>query len=408
MRSASPASRRPESRPHEASGLEDRSVFGASEQIGSIVVVNAAWDQTIRDPESLLARYETLTGWSEALLAAGAQRVVVVQRFGREAALAREGVEYVFDLGARDSLLSDRAMARIASLEPDIVHIHGLGFPNLVLALRHGLLDATLVAQDHADRVPASYWSRRRARRGLAALDGLLVTAAAQAEPWRRAGLIGPDCLVCEVPEASTRMRPLDRAAAHRMADVPGEPAILWVGRLVPNKDPLTVLDGFALALRYLPRAALTFVYQDETLLPAVGAWLARRPAVRRRVRLCGPVPRDTLAAYYSAADLFVLGSHRESCGYALLEALACGALPVVTDIPSFRALTRDGAHGVLWQAGNPAACAAALVVGADRAGEAVRQALREYFEHHLSWPAIGRRARATYEAIRAHRRSRR
>ena len=49
------------------------------------------------------------------------------------------------------------------------------------------------------------------------------------------------------------------------------------------------------------------------------------------------------------AADLFVLGSHREGSGYSLIEALACGLPPIVTDIPSFRSLTGAGVVGALW-----------------------------------------------------------
>src|SRR5438876_111648 len=62
---------------------------------------------------------------------------------------------------------------------------------------------------------------------------------------------------------------------------------------------------------------------------------------------MLGHVLHFRLAAFYSAADLFVLGSHDEGSGYAVLEACACGASPVVTDIPSFRRMTA-GAQSVL------------------------------------------------------------
>ena len=63
-----------------------------------------------------------------------------------------------------------------------------------------------------------------------------------------------------------------------------------------------------------------------------------------------GRLPHERLAAYYSAADIFVSGSHREGSGYALIEAMACGAIPCVTDIPSFRAIT--GGCGALLAGG--------------------------------------------------------
>ena len=45
---------------------------------------------------------------------------------------------------------------------------------------------------------------------------------------------------------------------------------------------------------------------------------------------------------YYGAADVFVSGSHSEGSGYALIEAMSAGVVPVVTDIPSFRAIAGD------------------------------------------------------------------
>ena len=58
----------------------------------SIVQVNYVFDKELKDPVDLLDRYPTLTGWSEALLAAGAGAVTVVQRFHRDARITRNGV----------------------------------------------------------------------------------------------------------------------------------------------------------------------------------------------------------------------------------------------------------------------------------------------------------------------------
>ena len=50
-------------------------------------------DADLEDEAALLDRYTTLTGWSEALLSAGAAQVTVVHRFGRNAIVGRNGVE---------------------------------------------------------------------------------------------------------------------------------------------------------------------------------------------------------------------------------------------------------------------------------------------------------------------------
>jgi len=43
------------------------------------------------------------------------------------------------------------------------------------------------------------------------------------------------------------------------------------------------------------------------------------------------------MASFYSAADLFVVGSHHEGSGYALMERARADSIPVVTGIPTFR-----------------------------------------------------------------------
>ena len=109
------------------------------------------------------------------------------------------------------------------------------------------------------------------------------------------------------------------------------------------------------------------------------------------------------MPAYYSAADIFISGSHHEGSGYALIEAMACGVSPCITDIPAFRALA-DGC-GVMWRAGDADACAAALRDLANRDLGAAREAVRARFEQAMSWDVIGRRTLALYSTLLASRR---
>jgi glycosyltransferase involved in cell wall biosynthesis len=111
------------------------------------------------------------------------------------------------------------------------------------------------------------------------------------------------------------------------------------------------------------------------------------------------------MAAYFSAADLFVAGSHHEGSGYALMEACACGAVPVVTDIPTFRLLT-GGAAGALWPPGDAAAFARALADVSARDLLEERARLSDHFTRALTWDAVGRRALEIYEDVVARRRA--
>jgi glycosyltransferase involved in cell wall biosynthesis len=100
------------------------------------------------------------------------------------------------------------------------------------------------------------------------------------------------------------------------------------------------------------------------------------------------------------AADFLVLGSHSEGSGYAVIEALACGTTPLVTDIPSLRRITGDGAVGALSPPGDADAMARALVEWSRKPRAELRHAAREHFERALSVSAIGQQLRAAYGAV--------
>lgn len=382
-----------------------------------ILLVNPAYESA-GEPEALLDRYDTLTGWGEALLEAGASEVVTLQRFSRDLDLRRGGVRYLFrdDGGGqapRPWTRPRRLLQAAAASKVDLVHANGLVFPTFLAQLRRALpRSLPMVVQHHAGG-PPRHWGRdpRNAihrfvwRQGLAGAAAFLFTAAEQAEPWRRAGLLRPDQPVYGIPEASRRVRCVPRPEAQSRCGLRGRPVVLWVGRLVPEKDPKTVLEGFAAALASLPAAQLAFVYQHETLLASLRERLAREPRLVERVHFLGAKDRPGLADVLSSADIFVLGSRDEGSGYALLEALACGLVPVVTDIPAFRALTAGGTLGALWRPADATALTQALVAVGRRALEPQRDAVRRHFEAELSWPAVGGRALAVYRQVIGARR---
>jgi glycosyltransferase involved in cell wall biosynthesis len=365
----------------------------------NVIQLNCAYDRTLTDPEALIDRYSTLTGWSDAIAATGA-RVTSVQRFHRAARILRNGIEYLFR--------RNRDIQRtVDALHPDVVHVNGLVFPARTWWLRKMLpAGVAIVVQDHGSVPPARPAGAALRRAGLRAADGFLFVSVEQARPWRRAGLIAADQQVFDVMEASTTIRPIARDEARRATNISGDPAVLWVGRLNANKDPLTILDGFERCTGHLPRASLTMIYGTDELLPDVRARLQASASLRERVALVGRIPHERMAPFFSAADVFAVGSHHEGSGYALLEACACGVLPVVTDIPSFRAITGAESWSVSWTPGDAPGFADALVRATRSDPGPIRLALTEHFERSLSWPAIGRRAVEIYRTVVASRRA--
>ena len=369
-----------------------------------VVQVNFTCDADLADPDALLARYRTLVAWSDAVAAAGAARMTVVQAFPYDARVVRNGIEYMFRPAAR-------LHHAVADARPDLVHVNGLIFPARTWLLRQTLKRRTaIVVQDHGGDAPGDGRTavhRAFRRSALRAADAFLFAAAEQAAGWQRAGLMPSNRRVYQVMESSATFHPMPRCEARAASGVDGEPAILWVGRLNANKDPLAVLGGFELSLAQLPSAKLTMVYQTDDLLAAVRERVEASRALRGRVRLVGRVAHDMLESFYNAADIFVAGSHREGSGYALLEACACGLVPVVTDIPTFRVITDGGRFGSLWPVDNPTAFADALVAAARSDRAHARARITGHFERALSWPAIGREAMAAYQDALTERRAR-
>ncbi|MGQ9675869.1 MAG: glycosyltransferase [Chloroflexota bacterium] len=74
---------------------------------------------------------------------------------------------------------------------------------------------------------------------------------------------------------------------------------------------------------------------------------------VTSRVRFLPPIPQVELAGYMKWADVYVSTSLSDSVSTALLEAIACGAFPVVTDIPGNREVIEHEVNGLLFPAGD-------------------------------------------------------
>jgi glycosyltransferase involved in cell wall biosynthesis len=361
-------------------------------------------DPAGRPPAQLLAAWPTLVDVAEAAAAAGA-RVSVIQACAEQAQLRRSGVDYHF-LPFDAQRLEDRARLAtlLRELRTQLLHVHGLDFCREVRALAALLPQLPLILQDHASRVPR-LWRRPLWRRAFSAADALAFCAAEQAQPFVTAGVLPLRTALYAIPESTSRFTPGDQQQARRLTGLHGDPAVLWVGHLDANKDPLTALAGVSEAARQLPDLRLWCCFGAAPLLPQVEERIRHDARLRERVRLIGRVPHAQIEQFMRAADVFILASHHEGSGYALIEALACGLPPVVTDIPSFRALTGAGAVGALWPCGDAPRLSAALQALAAGGSAAARAAVRAHFDREIALPALGAKLVAMYAAVLERRR---
>lgn len=102
---------------------------------------------------------------------------------------------------------------------------------------------------------------------------------------------------------------------------------VLFVGKMHPYKDPLTLVRAFPHILNEVGDTFLLMVGRGE-LLGEVKR-IVKRLGLMGSVFIFGEVSRGFLEICYNAADVFVLPSVNEAFGIVLLEAMAHG-VPVV------------------------------------------------------------------------------
>jgi glycosyltransferase involved in cell wall biosynthesis len=111
-----------------------------------------------------------------------------------------------------------------------------------------------------------------------------------------------------------------------------GRLTVTWVGRMLKRKDPFTMLDA---AERLGDDVDVVFVGDGEEL-PRLRREVQRR-GLGRRVRLAGLLEREDVYREIATSDVFVSTSAGEGLPVAVLEAMACGAPVVLSDIPPHR-----------------------------------------------------------------------
>lgn len=122
-------------------------------------------------------------------------------------------------------------------------------------------------------------------------------------------------------------------------------PYLLNVGTCIPRKRIDSLLDIFAAT-----RAA----WPDLRLVQIGGTWTPSqeeqidRLGIRREVRQLRNLERAELATFYREAAIVVQPTEAEGFGLPIVEALACGAVVIASDIPVLREV---GGNAVIYRA---------------------------------------------------------
>lgn len=158
--------------------------------------------------------------------------------------------------------------------------------------------------------------------------------------------------VVPEAPDAVFTPRP--RADVDRALDEIGLPAgqafLLYAGGISPHKNIETLLEAYAVVRGAAgdgpPKLVVVGALDGDAYLSAAGSVRARVAALGlgSDVVLPGYVSDEALACLYSGAAVVALPSLAEGFGLPAVEAAACGAPVVLSDIPAHRETLGDAA----------------------------------------------------------------
>ena len=209
---------------------------------------------------------------------------------------------------------------------PYVLHLHGGKYPEFVAGLHPRARALVRGMFQHASAVVVlgEFWRVTVLR--LFGLDPARVTVVPNAVP-------GPE----EVPSRV------------------GAPTVLFSGRLGRHKGVHDLLEAWG---SLPPEVRTTLVLAGDNPDPGdLAELLARTPDVE----LTGWLGAEELQERLAQASVLVLPSYGENLPMSLLDAMAWGLAPVVTDVGAVGEVVEDGRSAVVVPVGDPPALAAAL-----------------------------------------------
>ncbi len=291
-----------------------------------------------------------------------------------------------------------RSIHFIASFQPDIVLVQGLLYPLQLMVLKWKLgKKVKIIAKHHAE---SPYLRFRKIFLQWADyfIDAYFFTSKGNASIWLEKGIIKDTHKIFEIPDTLSDFKRLSKNASRQALQIGEGPVFLWVGRLDKNKDPLLLLEAFESYFQKNQTDRLYLIYQTTDLLAEVKTHIAQSFALQNSVKLIGFVAYSDLPQWYSAADYFVSASYSEGGSTALLEAMSCGCIPIVTAIPAALKVTDNGRVGYHFMPGKINELQNILDSLADK--KISSEEVLEHFEAEYSVQAVAEKIAAICKAL--------
>ena len=290
--------------------------------------------------------------------------VVSIRPVGAIGVSMREDGVRVLDLGLSgkfDPRLFTRLYSFLKKEEPDILHTF-LSHSNIIGRVVGRMAGVPrIVSSIQNDR-----FGGRIRERLMQWTDGLAdVTAIVSrkaADRMLRIGVVSPERSLVVYNGVDFKSFPLRdkpaRDAVRAALSMPEDaPVVISVGRLAEQKGYPYLLEAFALVRKNDPKMILLVLGAGP--LEAELKAKAEALGLGDSARFLG-VQAD-VASYYAAADVFALASLWEGFGNVIVEAMATGLPPLVTDVCGAAEGIADGISGYIVPSKDAAALAQAM-----------------------------------------------
>jgi len=170
-----------------------------------------------------------------------------------------------------------------------------------------------------------------------------------------------PSGLDCE------KFKPLEKdEAAKKLGISEDSVKILFVGRLVPEKGILDLLNAFSKLLKKNLDVELVIVGSGAINMQFKIRQLVADLKIGSKVKFLGHIEYSQMPQIHNLADIFCLPSvptknWAEQFGYSMVEAMACGKPVITTSTGSIPEIVKDRSTGILVKPNNPTALESAL-----------------------------------------------
>lgn len=176
---------------------------------------------------------------------------------------------------------------------------------------------------------------------------GVIVPSTPFSDLLKSYGITRPIYVIPTGNSLETSSDPAAKARIRSEFGVPAEAMVLiYVGRLAREKNLDLLFDVFARVAKKYPDVWLMMV-GDGPSLPECRQ-MARKTGVEERIVFTGRIPREAVAPYYSAGDIFAFPSVTETQGLVLGEALQAGLPCVAVNAGGSAEMLRDGEDSLL------------------------------------------------------------